>query len=257
VSNIFIEEILSKEKIISPGFERTDYRFDLSLFCNLIGTIKNYFQNLLKMNNKLILGLAGLVLVGGIAYLIITKWGPKEEEDPVAVNCGNNKIAYRYKDPSKAFPVVTREYNFSFEAASDLLKRMNDSTGSLSIGLEAKNTIRELQEKLNQDNITFFTALRSYFISCNNNPCNDSLQAKYMAFVEDMSKRMLELKKFVATTSVSETKGSVDSTYQPGKIKLSRNLDSSTLNKAVRHLDVFVEKKKAPANFRTDRVQPR
>jgi hypothetical protein len=208
------------------------------------------------MNNKLILGLAAIIVLGVLVYIIINKVIPREVEDPVAVNCGNNKIVYRYRDPSKAFPTITREYDVSFTAASDLLGRMSDSARNLSLGIEAKNNIKELQEKLNQDNITFSTALRSYFISCNNNPCNDSLQAKYMAFVDEMSKRMLELRRFVATTSVSESKGSADTTYDPKKLKLDRKLDSATFNKAVRNLNVFIHEKKRPASFNRTTLQP-
>jgi hypothetical protein len=130
-----------------------------------------------------------------------------DEQEPVT--CGS-KTVYRYKYPSEFFPLFAQEYNTQVSLTTDLLKRFSDSIGTDQIGVDAKNEIVDLQEKLNQDNITFSTALRTYFINSNSDPCNDTLRQKFLAFTDEMARRVLDLKN--TTSLVTEIEKPADST---------------------------------------------
>src|SRR5882757_5414461 len=147
------------------------------------------------MKQKLfIIGGAILVIIAVIFYFTVRQvTSPASADEQEKVTCGNKSV-YRYKYPSKAFPLVANDYNAEVKFTSDILKKIVDSAGSIDIGLNVKNQVRELQEKLDQDNITFSTGLRNYFFSVNSDPCNDTLRNKYAAFTEEMTRRMLELK---------------------------------------------------------------
>jgi len=135
-----------------------------------------------------------VIVVAIIIYLLVkpTTSHPRiDEQEPVT--CGS-KTVYRYKYPSEFFPSFAQEYNTEVSLTSDVLKRFSDSLGTAQIGVDAKNKVVELQEQLNQDNITFSTALRTYFINSNSDPCNDSLRQKFLAFTDEMARRVLDLK---------------------------------------------------------------
>ncbi len=158
-------------------------------------------------NTKTIVTAITVVVVAVIIYLIVrNNSSPVRTDEQEAVTCGS-KTVYRYKYPSEAFPVFTRDYNTEVSMTSDVLKRFSDSLGNAEIGVDAKNKVVELQEKLNQDNITFSTALRSYFINSNSDPCNDTLRQKFLAFTDEMTRRMLELKNTTAQVTNITPKG--------------------------------------------------
>ena len=118
-------------------------------------------------NTKTIIIAIAAVAITIIIYLIINKTNsPRHPDEQEAVTCGTKTI-YHYKYPSEAYPVFTRDYNSEVSLTTDVLKRISDSLGNAQIGVDAKNKVEELQEKLNQDNITFSTALRSYFMNIN------------------------------------------------------------------------------------------
>jgi hypothetical protein len=161
------------------------------------------------MNQKALITIVVVVLLlVGSYFLIRLIVNPASPDEQELVTCGSGKPVYRYKYPSKAFPVISNEYSLNFALATDVLNKINDTTGNATLNLDAKNKVVELQEKLNQDNITFTAALKNYFFSCNADPCNDSLRIRYAIFTEEMSKRMIEYKKFVAQVTYVEHKGS-------------------------------------------------
>src|SRR5437773_10512162 len=106
-------------------------------------------------NVKTIIISITVIVVAIIVYLLVRPINNRprvDEQDPVT--CGSKTI-YRYKYPSEFFPVFAREYNTQVSLTTDLLKRFSDSIGTDQIGVDAKNKIVELQDRLNQDNITF------------------------------------------------------------------------------------------------------
>jgi len=162
-------------------------------------------------NIKTIIISVTVIVVAIIIYLLVRPINnhPRVDEQD-AVTCGNRTV-YRYKYPSEFFPVFAQEYNTQVSLTSDLLKRFSDSLGPGEIGVEAQNKIIELQDRLNQDNITFSTALRTYFINSNSDPCNDTLRQKFLAFTDEMARRVLDLKS--TTAMVAEIENTpVDST---------------------------------------------
>ena len=162
-------------------------------------------------NIKTIIISVTVIVVAIIIYLLVRPINdhPRVDEQ-VAVTCGNRTI-YRYKYPSEFFPVFAQEYNTQVSLTADLLKRFSDSLGPEEIGIDARNQIIELQDRLNQDNITFSTALRTYFINSNSDPCNDTLRQKFLAFTDEMARRVLDLKSTTAMVANIETTP-VDST---------------------------------------------
>jgi hypothetical protein len=160
--------------------------------------------------SKTIIISATIIIVAIIIYFLVRPINdhPRmDEQEPVTCV---NKTVYRYKYPSEFFPLFAQEYNTQVSLTSDLLKRFSDSIGTDQIGVDAKNEIVDLQEKLNQDNITFSTALRTYFINSNSDPCNDSLRQKFLAFTDEMARRVLDLKN--TTSLVTEIEKPADST---------------------------------------------
>jgi hypothetical protein len=190
------------------------------------------------------------VTVAVIIYLIIiqvTSPGAPDEQEPVS--CGT-KTVFRYKYPSKAFPLVTVDYNAEVKFTSDVLKKISDSAGSIDMGVNVKNHAKELQEKLNQDNITFSTGLRNYFFSVNSDPCNDTLRNRYATFTEEMSRRMLELRNITSQVTTITEKGTsshpanveVDTSKILKLPKYTLVRDTSNLKKSILKLDVAIKK---------------
>ena len=173
----------------------------------------------------------------------ITPGAPDEQEK---VTC-SNKTVFRYKYPSKAYPVFASDYNAEIRLTSDVLSKIADSIGNLGLDINLKNQVVELQEKLNQDNITFSTGLRNYFFSVNSDPCNDTLRMRYALFVEEMSRRMVELRTVTAAVTTVPEKGTApatpgDTTAAAPKYKLLR--DTAALKRSLYKLDDVFEKNK-------------
>ncbi len=158
-----------------------------------------------------------VIVVAFVIYKIIDGNREKRMDEQEAVTCGNKQV-YRYKFPSEVFPTFTRDYNSAISLTSDVLQKLSDSLGNTQFDVNAKSKVIELQEKLNQDNITFSTALRSYFMNSNADPCNDTLRQKYLAFTDEMTRRMLELKSVNATVAtITKSETAVDTaTANPG-----------------------------------------
>ncbi|MBX3239047.1 MAG: hypothetical protein KIT80_09720 [Chitinophagaceae bacterium] len=190
------------------------------------------------------------VIVYFIVKLVITPEAPDEQEK---VTCGA-KVVYRYRFPSRAFPVVANSYDAEIKFTSDILKRITDSAGSLDIGVNVKNTLVELQEKLDQDNISFSTGLRNYFFSVNSDPCNDTLRMRYVLFTEEMSRRMIEFRNVteeIATVTETATDAtgvvpSADTATTVPPYKLVR--DTTRLKQSILKLNEVVEKNRAINN---------
>jgi len=160
-------------------------------------------------NIKTIIISATVIVVALIIYFLVRSNNHSRVDEQEAVSCAGRTI-YRYKYPSEFFPSFAQEYNTQVSLTSDLLKRFSDSLGAAQIGVEAKNKIVELQQQLNQDNITFSTALRTYFINSNSDPCNDTLRQKFLAFTDEMARRVLDLKN--TTSQVANIEKPVPST---------------------------------------------
>jgi len=177
-------------------------------------------------NVKTIIISITVIVVAIIIYLLVRPINnrPRVDEQD-AVTCGNKTI-YRYKYPSEFFPVFAQEYNTQVSLTTDLLKRLSDSVGTEEIGIAAKSQIIELQDKLNQDNITFSTALRTYFINSNSDPCNDTLRQKFLAFTDEMARRVLDLKSTTALVTNIEKPAPVDSSKNPAAPPTNSNSDT-------------------------------
>ncbi|MGC4100946.1 hypothetical protein [Ferruginibacter sp.] len=201
------------------------------------------------MKNKALIYGVVVILVGIIIYFIVRQvTSPSRPDEQEKVTC-QNKTVYRYKNASNAFPIVANDYNAEIRFTSDVLQKIVDSASEVGIGVNVKNQVKELQEKLNQDNITFSTGLRSYFFLLNSDPCNDSLRLRYASFTEEMSRRMLELRTITAQvtsvtekgTSTTDTPVDTASTAVP-KYKLLK--DTGNLIKSIIKLDEAVQKNK-------------
>ena len=155
------------------------------------------------MQKKYYFWLAGLVIVGIIVYLIVSKTNSSHRSDEMeAVTCPNKPI-YRYKYPSEMYPLIIRDYTTNFNITSGVLNHIaGDSAGDLSVGVDVRNSARALRDTLNQDNILFESALRAYFFESNIDPCNDSLRYMYTAFIKEMAGKVIEMKKFIAEITV-------------------------------------------------------
>ena len=167
------------------------------------------------MNQKNIITGIVIIVVAVIIFFIakqVTSPGMPDEQE--GVTCGT-KTVYRYKYPSRAFPIIANDYNAEVNFATDVLNKILDSAGALNIGIDIKNKVVELQEKLNQDNITFSTGMRNYFFSVNSDPCNDTLRLRYAMFTEEMSRRMLELRSVTAQVTTITNKGTKEA--EPGE----------------------------------------
>lgn len=205
------------------------------------------------MTKKAIVYSIVIVAIGIIIYFIIHKViTPSSPDEQEPVSCGA-KTVYRYKFPSKAFPIFANEYNAEVKFTSDVLKKISDSAGNFDIGVNVQNKVRELQEKLNQDNITFSTGLRNYFFSVNSDPCNDTLRNRYASFTEEMTRRMLELRTITSQVTTITEKGTDfhavnndDDTSKMLKLpKYSLIKDTATLKKSILKLDEAFQKNKS------------
>ncbi len=146
-----------------------------------------------NINYKTIISAAVVLIIAAVIFYLFNKNAPEKEDEQVAVTC-SNKTVYRYKNPEQYFPSFTREYNNQVSVTTDFLKQLSDSAASFNIDLSTRNQIIQLQQQLNQDNITFSTGLRSYFMILNNDPCNDDIRMKYAQYTEEMTRRMLDLR---------------------------------------------------------------
>jgi hypothetical protein len=166
--------------------------------------------------NKLIVAVA-IIAVALIIYFIARQTlVPHQQDEQEEVVCGNKKV-FRYRNPTAVFPSFTRDYETAVTLTNSVLHKLADSIGETGLGTNIKNKVIELQEKLDQENITFTMSMKSYFFMMNADPCNDSLRYRWMTITEDMTRRMLELKettKELATvqTNTNNTKMDVNTT---------------------------------------------
>jgi sugar-specific transcriptional regulator TrmB len=184
-------------------------------------------------NTKTIIIAVTAIVIVAIIYLIVSKTvTPSHPDEQEAVTCGNKQV-YRYIHPSEAFPAFTRDYNSEVSLTADVLKKISDSLGTSSVSVDVKNKVVDLQEKLNQDNITFSTALRSYFMNVNADPCNDTLRQKLLAFTDEMTRRMLELRSATSlvttiaqTETVTKVGGAQNAVENPATVDTSSGIQS-------------------------------
>jgi hypothetical protein len=151
-------------------------------------------------------------------YLIVRMVIPQEKEGQEEVICGDRKV-YRYRDPERMFPVLTRDYSASFELTGSLLNSLSsDSSGTSGTSLDVRNSARELREKLDQDNIFFQNQMKAAFEQTNSDPCNDSLRIWYRQLITEMTERVIQLKQFVAEATAQAGTQPADSSATAGTI---------------------------------------
>lgn len=226
------------------------------------------------MEKKYYFIIAGIIIVGALIYFLNRQViSPPQQDEQMAVKCGN-KTVFRYKYPSKIFPVIINDYSSNLNIVSGLLNSIaSDSSGSSSVSTEAKNSARQLRDTLNQDNIFFENTLKAYFLASNNDPCNDSLRYMYTAYIKEMTEKVIQMKQFLAQVTtpaenssatplpndsvlavVDTAKGKIDSsskTLSPNKLIVKK--DYIKLNSAIdRFQDNYkkVELKRAPSTFK-------
>jgi len=154
--------------------------------------------------NKVLWSAGSLLLISGLVFGI-TRMNfkvPEDEADAVEeVNC-SGKPVFRYKHPSKMFPVITRDYSTNSKVTTDLLNTIiSDSSANFSLDVEASNTAKRLREELNQDNIFYENQLKAIFFEVNRKPCDDSLSSLYTSYIRDLTMRTIQLKEFLASVT--------------------------------------------------------
>lgn len=156
------------------------------------------------MEKKYYFIIAAIIIVGALIYFLNRQViSPPQQDEQMAVKCGS-KTVFRYKYPSKIFPVIINDYTTNFSIVSGVLNRLaSDSSNNSSVSTEAKNNARQLRDTLDQDNIFFENNLKAYFLASNDDPCNDSLRYMYTAYIKEMSEKVIQLKQFVAQVSSS------------------------------------------------------
>lgn len=189
------------------------------------------------MEKKYYFIIAGIIVVGALIYLLNRQViSPPQQDEQMAVKCGN-KTVFRYKYPSKIFPVIINDYATNFNIVSGVLNKLaSDSSGNSSVSTEAKNSARQLRDTLDQDNIFFENNLKAYFLASNDDPCNDSLRYMYAAYIKEMTDKVIQLKQFVA--QISSSAGSTSTAAAPHDSVLAvvdtakGKIDSSSKNMA-------------------------
>lgn len=195
------------------------------------------------MEKKYYFIIAAIIIVGGLIYFLNREIiSPPQEDEQTAVKCAD-KTVFRYKYPSKIFPVIINDYSTNFKIVSDVLNRLaTDSSGSSSISTDAKNSARQLRDTLDQDNIFFENNLKAYFLASNDDPCNDSLRYMYTAYIKEMTEKVIQLKQFVGQVSMpppadlSPTNGKQDSVLavvDTAKGKVDSSAKNITENKLI------------------------
>lgn len=154
------------------------------------------------MDKKQYLIIAVVVIIGALVYLLARQTvSPPQEDEQTAVKCAN-KTVFRYKYPSKIFPVLINDYSTNFKIVSGVLSSVvSDSSRGGSVSADVKNQAMQLRDTLNQDNIFFENNLKAYFLASNNDPCNDSLRYMYTAYITEMTEKVIQFKQFVAQVS--------------------------------------------------------
>lgn len=168
------------------------------------------------MNKKYIFAIGGLIIVATLVYFLTRNTiSPPLEDEQVAVSCAN-KTVFRYKNPSKIFPVIISDYSTNFSIASGVLNQLvSDSSGGNAISTQVRNDAQKLRDDLNQDNIFFENTLKAYFLASNNDPCNDSLRYMYIAYIKEMTEKVIELKQFVSQISIPAPPPNMDTASLP------------------------------------------
>jgi hypothetical protein len=137
-----------------------------------------------------------LLVAFAIFWFVIHPGSSALSSGTVALTCGN-KTVYRYTNPDEAFPEFTRDYDANFKVTSGVLGKLVGDTDNSALALQVKNIAQALIDTLDQQNIFYQTTLKAYFIESNNDPCNDALRDKYLAFVSEMAKNMMNMKGFI------------------------------------------------------------
>jgi hypothetical protein len=154
---------------------------------------------------KIILSLVGILLFGGlIGYAVIKNYNPRDDDDDALMpwDCGNGKKALVYKHPGRMFPVIIRDFSTSFKITTDIINSLlKDSTGSFAVGAETNNKMQRLRRELDQDNIFYENQLKAIFFEVNKRPCDDSLSKEYIAYIKEMSFKVIQMKQFVSDVS--------------------------------------------------------
>ena len=143
-----------------------------------------------------------LVIAFAIFWFVMHPGTGAPSSGTVAVTCGN-KTVYRYTNPDEAFPEFTRDYDANFKVTSGVLGKLAGDTDNSALALQVKNIAQALIDTLDQQNIFYQTTLKAYFIESNNDPCNDALRDKYLAFVSEMAKSMMNMKGFINEVTIA------------------------------------------------------
>lgn len=228
------------------------------------------------MDKKYYFIIAAIIIIAALIYFLNRQViSPPQQDEQMAVKCAN-KTVFRYKYPSKIFPVIISDYSTNFNIVTGVLNRLaSDSSGNSSVSTEAKNSARQLRDTLDQDNIFFENNLKAYFMASNDDPCNDSLRYMYTAYIKEMTEKVIQLKQFVAQVSapaensstenvphdsvlavVDTAKGKVDSTSKNiTENKLIVKRDYTKLSSAIDHFQnnyKKVELKRMPSTMKVN-----
>ena len=181
------------------------------------------------MSKKYYFAIAAVVVVAVLVYFLTrTTIAPPQQDEQTAVKCGN-KTVFRYKYPSKIFPVLINDYSTNVKLASGVLDKLIEDSGSeSSVSVDVKNNAKQLRDTLNQDNIFFENNLKAYFLALNDDPCNDSLRYMYTAYITEMSNKVIQLRQFVAQIS-SPASSTTSSTSSPAPPNSAGNASDSIL----------------------------
>ena len=206
------------------------------------------------MNKKYYFWIAAIVIIAVLVYFLTrTTVAPPQQDEQTAVKCGN-KTVFRYRYPSKIFPVLINDYSTNVKLTSGVLdKLIADSSGGSSVSVDVKNSARQLRDTLNQDNIFFENNLKAYFLALNDDPCNDSLRYMYTAYITEMSTKVIQLRQFVAQIS---SPSSVISSSSSSPSSSSAPPDSNVTNVTKDSVLLTVDTSKKQVNTGAGNINP-
>lgn len=163
------------------------------------------------MNQKTIIILVTVLIAACTIAFIVHRTGESTADETVAHYCGANKTnpVFIFRNPTKAFPVITQDYALNVKAGMEALNKLTDSSETGDIDLSVKKEVIEMREKLNQDNIQFENVLKSAFFAFNSHPCDSLVCSMYFSLVKEMAQKVIELQqlKTLPDTIVALQKG--------------------------------------------------
>ena len=182
--------------------------------------------------NKTLLACFAILIASLLIYAVFYR---AKDDETFVVYCGvnNTKPVTAFKNPTRAFPAFVNEYHASAKTAINLLDTLKSKApGTISADVDYDTKMANLREKLDQDNIRMENILKASFFAFNANPCDDQIKQHYLALLDTMAAKTLELERFRASITHSTEKGGGSGSG----IGIPRFIDTSAILTAVNRL---------------------